>query len=260
MTNALCDTHCHLDAYSDPMAVLREATKADVAVVAVTGDPGAYRLLRTRLGRRPNVEVALGLHPLNVASRPADLARLLRLLPTATWIGEVGLDFSPAGKPTRRDQARVFNALLSEAQVRSRVMTVHSRGAATEVVASLVDAGAHAVLHWFTGPETVAERAVSGGLWFSANPAMVASAKGRRLIADIVPPQRWLLETDGPYVRVGARPARPSDVMKLTEGIARAWNLSTEEAAGIIRSNLRRLRASAAGPSGEALSSTTEPT
>lgn len=238
----LCDTHCHLDAYNDPIAVLAEAAEAEVSVVAVTGDPGAYRLLRTRLGPRPKVEAALGRHPLHVSPRwPTDLARFLRLLPTAAWIGEIGLDFSPAGKPTQREQARVFDALLSEAQVRDRILTVHSRGAAKEVVDALIATGARAVLHWFTGPVAVAEKAVAYGLWFSANSAMVASPKGQRLLADVVPPERWLLETDGPYVKVGGRPARPSDVVSITEQIARLWGMATQEATQRISENQRRL-------------------
>lgn len=44
----------------------------DVAFVAVTEDPDPYRRLKLRLGSRPDVEVALGLHPLRAASvRPA---------------------------------------------------------------------------------------------------------------------------------------------------------------------------------------------
>lgn len=55
------------------------------------------------------------------------------------------------------------------------------------------------------------EQAVAQGCYFSLNPAMMRSANGRR-IADLLPPDRVLTETDGPFVQVGGRQARPADV------------------------------------------------
>lgn len=149
LSDRLLDTHCHLPHYSDPVAIMEQAKQAQVDVVAVTNSPSEYRRFAARLGAREGVEVALGLHPLQVDSRwPQELLRLLRLLPRATWIGEVGLDLSPQGKPTERAQRAFFDALLAEAQVRGRPITVHNRGAADPVRRALASAGCHAVLHW----------------------------------------------------------------------------------------------------------------
>lgn len=60
----LLDTHCHLDSYDNPMAVLSDAAASAVRIIAVSEDPGHYQVLRTRLGGRSDVEVALGLHPM----------------------------------------------------------------------------------------------------------------------------------------------------------------------------------------------------
>jgi TatD DNase family protein len=239
----LIDTHCHLDAYGDPVLVLEEAKAAGVHVVAVTEDPGGYRLLRTRLGRRPGVEVALGIHPLRVAQvLTADLARFRRLLPQATWVGEVGLDFSRAGAATRNQQLRMFETLLAETQAASRPLSVHSRGAERQVVDRLLAARVRAVLHWYTGPLEVADAAIAGGLWFSINPAMVASAKASALLARL-PPDRVLLETDGPFVRQGSRPARPADLVLLVRRLAGLWRVTVEEARATIVENQSRLLA-----------------
>ncbi|MBO0885267.1 MAG: TatD family hydrolase [Mycobacterium sp.] len=150
---SLLDTHCHVDGYSDPISVLDAAARAGVNVVAVTEDPGAYRRLRTRLGRRPGVQVALGLHPLRAAQvGQADLARFFRLLPQADWVGEVGLDFSRAGIATRKEQLRVLDTILADASALRRPITVHCRGAERDTVAHLEQAKpAAAVLHWYTG-------------------------------------------------------------------------------------------------------------
>jgi TatD DNase family protein len=48
-------------------------------------------------------------------------------------------------------------------------------------------------------------------MYFSVNPAMIRSQSGQRLLREI-PGDRILTETDGPFVKVGSGPARPSDV------------------------------------------------
>jgi TatD DNase family protein len=223
VTTHLLDTHCHVDAYDDPMAVLDDARRNEIDVVAVTEDPGRFRLLRTRLGRRPGVHLAIGLHPLRAAdTATADLARLLRLLPQADWIGEIGLDFSRVGATTRHQQLRVFDALLAEPSVLRHPLTVHSRAAERETIRRLLQVKARAVLHWYTGPLAAAEEAISGGLWFSVNPSMVRSTRGPSLLA-MLPPARVLLETDGPFARVGSRPARPSDIPAVLSHLSGIW-------------------------------------
>jgi len=239
----LIDTHCHLDAYNDPILVLDQARAAGIHVIAVTEDPGRYRLLRTRLGRRPDVEVALGMHPLRPAGASvAEVARFRRLLPQATWVGEVGLDFSRAGAATRNQQLRTFDALLAEMRAGSWPVSVHSRRAEREAVDRLIDARVRAVLHWYTGPLAVAEDALAGGLWFSINPAMAASTRSRALLVRL-PPDRVLLETDGPFARHGGRAARPADLVPLVRRLADLWTVSLEEARATLVDNQSRVLA-----------------
>lgn len=245
---ALTDTHCHIDAYDNPVAVLDGAHAAGVHVIAVTEDPGRYRLLRTRLGRREGVDVALGFHPLRAGdASPHDLARFLRLLPQATWIGEIGLDFSRTGVATRKQQLRVFEAILADPHVRTRPVTVHSRGAERETIARLAQAQVPAILHWYTGPLSAVDDALAVGLWFSINPAMVRSKKAVPLLQRL-PPGRVLLETDGPFVRSGSRSAVPSDLLGTLDHLARLWGMPTDEAQKAISRNEQRLRDTAGDP------------
>lgn len=247
-TTVLTDTHCHIDAYDNPLAVLDDARAAGVHVIAVTEDPGKYRLLRTRLGRRDGVDVALGFHPLRAgAASPHDLARFLRLLPQATWIGEIGLDFSRAGSATRKQQLRVFEAILADPQLRTRPVTVHSRGAERETIARLAQAHVPAILHWYTGPLTAVDDALNAGLWFSINPAMVRSKKAVPLLQQL-PPERVLLETDGPFARSGSRSAVPADLLGTLDHLARLWAVTTGEARNTVTDNEHRLRCTTSEP------------
>lgn len=241
-TPVLTDTHCHIDAYDNPLAVLDEARVAGVHVIAVTEDPGKYRLLRSRLGRREGVDVALGFHPLRAGgASPHDLARFLRLLPQATWIGEIGLDFSRAGAATRKQQLRAFETILADPQLRSRPVTIHSRGAERDTIARLAQAQVPAILHWYTGPLAAADDALAAGLWFSINPAMIRSKKAVPLLQQL-PPERVLLETDGPFARCGNRPASPADLPGTLEHLARLWGRSISEVRTVVLRNQQQLR------------------
>ncbi|MGW5049762.1 TatD family hydrolase [Actinokineospora sp. NPDC004072] len=247
-TAVLTDTHCHIDAYDNPLTVLDDAYAAGVHVIAVTEDPGKYRLLRTRLGRRDGVDVALGFHPLRAgAASPHDLARFLRLLPQATWIAEIGLDFSRAGAATRKQQLRVFEAILADPEVRTRPVTVHSRGAEQETITRLAQAHVPAILHWYTGPLAAVDDALNAGLWFSINPAMIRSKKAMPLLQRL-PPERVLLETDGPFARSGSRSAVPSDLFGTLDHLAHLWGMSTSGARKAIARNEHRLRCTASEP------------
>lgn len=243
MTMDVFDSHCHLAAYPDPMEIVRESESHGIGVVAVTEHPDEYRRLRARLGPRPGVTVAIGLHPLRAATfRPIDLARFFRLAPAATWIGEIGLDFSKLGVETKKEQRRVFEAVLNEAHPGKHPLTVHSRKAERETIELLAQAHTPAVLHWYTGPLDLIDGALSAGLYFSINPAMTRSARFADLAAAI-PPDRVLLESDGPYGRTGRRPSRPSDLRGVVADLARRWSVDREAAATVLRENYSRVTA-----------------
>jgi TatD DNase family protein len=75
---------------------------------------------------------------------------------------------------------------------------------------------------------------------FSVNPAMLRSRTGAQLLA-AVPPDRVLVETDGPYVKLGSRLARPDDVPGVVRSLAERWNLTPVEAAQMIEATWDRL-------------------
>lgn len=242
-SDRLLDTHCHVSAFRDPVSVLSAADEAGVAIVAVTEDPDEYRRLRTRLGQRDHVQVALGLHPLRAASfGPNDLARFFRLVPQSGWIGEVGLDYSRAGVATAKAHLRVFDVVLTEAQPGRHPLTVHSRGAEKDVIRLLNDAALPAILHWYTGPLNLIDDALQAGLYFSINVAMTRSPKFPSLIGAL-PRDRVLLETDGPYAKDGRRPAHPSGLGAVATALAHSWGLDLAESTRVVVANQDRFLA-----------------
>lgn len=73
-----------------------------------------------------------------------------------------------------------------------------------------------AVLHWFTGSASETRRALDLGCYFSVNEMMLASASGQRVV-QVVPIERLLTETDGPFVQRDGTPIPPA---RAVEGVA----------------------------------------
>jgi TatD DNase family protein len=95
-------------------------------------------------------------------------------------------------------------------------------------------------MHWYSGPLSLIDDALSAGMWFSVNPAMARSKKGTALLQRL-PPSRILLETDGPYARAANRPCRPADLQDLVKTLAQAWAVSEETARLTVFNNHGRL-------------------
>lgn len=244
------DAHVHLDRYAELGGVLAEAAAAHVICIAMTETPRDFEVLMSRVGGHARVRVALGAHPL-CAERldEGQLRRFDELVSNVDYVGEVGLDGSGIGRASLDAQRRVFARVLGSPGLHERVLSVHSRGAEAETVAALADAGALAVLHWYSGALKHAARALEAGLYFSVNPAMLRSQRGARLLRSL-PRDRVLSETDGPFVTIGARRARPADVPALVGSLAAAWSCELEEARVQVWQNMAALHAQAAAGRG----------
>lgn len=241
------DTHCHLDLFKDPLETLDAAP--DTVVVAVTDLPSRFRLLEARFRRDRRVRVALGLHPLQAdTAGPIEEGQLIRSLTRAEYVGEIGLDFSRHGRDTKSSQLRVLDRLLAEPLLRHRVVTAHSRGAEKILIERFADAGIIAILHWYTGPAGLIDSALAAGLYFSVNPSMLRTEKGRATVAAL-PRDRVLTESDGPFAKTGTRSVEPSDMSRLVTELGRRWDITQSQAAGIVHDNLASLYAATVGTS-----------
>ena len=246
------DTHCHIDRYRDPMNVLAAASAANVVTVAVTELPSSFQRLALRLGKKAGVRVALGFHPMKAgAVTPLELALFTRSLDRVEYVGEVGLDGSQDGRATLRAQVKLFEQLLSQPRIRTKILTVHSRGAEQETIRRLAQAGVTGILHWYSGALKHIDAAVDAGLWFSVNSAMLRSERGQRVV-NALPRERIVTETDGPYTKIGGRPAEPKDIPAVVLGLARTWGEQPDQARARIFDNMARIAMSARGQPGDA--------
>jgi len=237
----MLDSHCHLDRYSDPPAIAREAEQRDTFIVAVTNLPSHFAIGLPHARAFKRVRLALGLHPLAVADHEKELPRFAELLPQTSFVGEVGLDFSREGQSSKEQQIRSFRFVAEHVCRTPKIVSLHSRGAEATVLDILQEYGIRtAIFHWYSGTLGTLRSAVAGGHYFSVNSAMIASAKGEEIIRRI-PRDRLLTETDGPHVLIGKSPACPWDVAGVEGYLASVWRTNVAIARQQVWCNFQKL-------------------
>jgi TatD DNase family protein len=236
----LFDTHCHVDLYPDYTNLIDEVERTKVYTVAVTNTPSVFRQSSSLTAGKKYLRTALGLHPQLVGQRHRELNLMFDLLGETKYVGEIGLDFVTSDEHDRALQRKIFASILDRcAMFGDKVLTIHSRRAA-EYVVNIIGASFSGIviLHWFSGSLNVLEKAVSNGYYFSVNPAMVISSKGQQIISAI-PRDRLLTESDGPFVTVEGKAARPRDVRKVVSALAELFDMSQEAVAEMLFGNFK---------------------
>ena len=239
----MIDFHTHLDLYPDPRATLRQCVVDRLYVLSVTTTPSAWPGTSALAKDAPRVRTALGLHPQLAHERAGELPLFAKLLPRVRYVGEIGLDGSPELNPHWECQQHVFSQVLELcSRAGGRIMTIHSRRAATPVLDQLSDhpAAGTPILHWFSGTTQELRRAVDLGCWFSVGPAMLSSNKGREL-ALAMPKERVLTESDGPFARIDGKVAWPTDVRGAVEVLGGLWSETPRAAQRRLLDNLTHL-------------------
>jgi TatD DNase family protein len=239
----MIDFHCHLDLYPNPQGIVQDCIAKNLYVLSVTTTPSAWIGTSALVKGAARIQTALGLHPQLAHERKSELDLFERLLPNTRYVGEIGLDGTPAYRPHWADQIAVFTRILDACgRAGGRILSIHSRRAATAVLDALEarpDSGIP-FLHWFSGSVQELTRAIAIGCWLSIGPAMLGSQKGRALVLRM-PRDRILLESDGPFVQVDGRAALPSDTPRVAEELSQLWQEPVEDVAALIKDNLHRL-------------------
>jgi TatD DNase family protein len=237
----MIDSHCHIDLYDSPIEVAETAEKASIRTVAVTYLPSHYELAQKHLSSFRFVRPALGLHPLAAKDHERELPLFLKLASKAEFIGEVGLDFSRAGKGTKALQEKSFFSVLNALRGKKCFATIHSRGAEEAVLDGLKSAQVGPVVfHWFSGSRSQLVKIIDSGHYVSINPAMIETEKWKELIK-VVPQRMVLTESDGPFSQYRGRPSTPSDMGIVLQWLAEKWGMPVQNASDAVQTNFARI-------------------
>lgn len=213
----MMDLHSHLDLYPNALDLLPEVSRRNVFTLVVTTSPRAWQATSRMFSDYENIEVALGIHPEIIEKKANERNLLLTSISNTKFVGEIGLDGSRRFRQTLPLQESIFRDVLAESEHQGgRIMSIHSRGAATRVLDLLEQypQSGKPILHWFTGSLREMNRAIDLGCWFSVGPAMLVGEKGRRILAQL-PENKILPETDGPFTARNSRPLMPWEAVDI---------------------------------------------
>lgn len=237
----LIDTHCHLDLYKSPLSEVKECEKTEILTIGMTNLPSHFEIGFNHLVSFKKVRLALGMHPLYADFHYGELDKFIKNLSKTSYIGEIGLDFSKQGFKTKDIQLRTFQFILNQLQGKKKILSIHSRQAEKEVLNNLLEYNIpNAIFHWYSGPPTLIREIVKAGYYFSINPAMIISESGKKII-NIVPIDRILTESDGPFIKVKGRDVKPKDVVEVIQYLSEIKEIDFSEMQNIIYTNFKNL-------------------
>jgi TatD DNase family protein len=212
----LIDSHCHLadDVFDGDLAEVIGRARAGgvrsaLCVLDATSDDEQIRAARIA-ELWPAVRFAVGVHPHQAgrcADNPEDAARLveraLKLQPLARAIGEIGLDYHYDFAP-RTVQDAVFRHQVRLARASDWPIVIHTREADADTLRVIEEEGGgvvRGVFHCFTGDQALAAAALALGFSLSFSGIVTFPRAGElRDIARRVPADRYLVETDSPFL------------------------------------------------------------
>ena len=193
------DTHAHIDLYKDVNHNLEYIEERKSYTIVVTNLPALYKRYISQHKNLHYVKFSLGLHPQLAIQYKNQLPLFNELAETSRYIGEVGLDFA---KGIIREQLDIFEKIVNVCEnYGNKIISVHSRKSAKQVVDIIGKSNNTIILHWFSGTVGELERAIQAGYYFSVNSDMLSTKRGIDLIKRI-PPSKLLYESDAPFTRL----------------------------------------------------------
>ncbi|MCT7943604.1 Qat anti-phage system TatD family nuclease QatD [Shewanella holmiensis] len=241
----MMDLHCHVDLYPDYEKVLNDIDSCGFYVLSVTTVPSAFKGTVILTEKLNSCRTALGLHPQLAHQRHNELPLFDLLCGETRYIGEIGLDGSKGYVEHMEIQLVVLEHILNKcSEFNDKILTIHSLNAVDNVLDLLAlypNAGTP-ILHWFLGTKKQVDKAIERGCFFSVGPAMIHSNRAKKVISWL-PKERVLLETDGPFAKVGGEIQFPSNVIEVMNYLSIHWEISIDCVHNQLRSNLKRLLA-----------------
>ncbi|SFB91243.1 TatD DNase family protein [Marinospirillum celere] len=256
----LVDSHCHLDMLDLEKTttgleagldgVLEVARKRGVGhFLAISVNPWKLDSLRELIAPYKDVSLSVGLHPLHQPDRPITLEELTELASADDLValGETGLDYH-YDQDNHQLQQDYFQMHLDAALAVNKPVIVHTREAKEDtyrLLKAYAEQGGQGVIHCFTEDLEFARQMVGLGFYISLSGIVTFnSAKQLRQVAEVLPLDRLLVETDSPYlapVPHRGKQNEPGYVRDVAEFIAELRGLDSEFLAHQTTENFFRL-------------------
>lgn len=203
------DSHCHIDfpqLSANLDEVLQQMRQNDVAAaLCVAVNLADFERVRALAEQYSNIYASVGVHPDYEQVEEPTVERLVALArhPRVIAIGETGLDYFRLQGDLEWQRMRFRNHIRA-ARESGRPLIVHTREAAADTLRILSEERAGevgGVLHCFTETWDVAEAVLDMGFHISLSGIVTfKNAKQIKEVAQRMPLDRMLIETDSPYL------------------------------------------------------------
>lgn len=205
--NNIYDSHAHYD--SEAFDEDREDLIASLPSKGICGLVNCASDMKTAekclelSAKYPFIYAACGVHPHEAAECRSDYLTDLRIMcgnPKCVAIGEIGLDYHYDFSP-RDVQLRFFEEQIILANELDMPIIVHDREAHEDTMNLLKKYKPRGVVHCFSGSAEMAKEVLKLGMYIGLGGACTfKNAKKPLEVAAIVPEDRFLIETDCPYM------------------------------------------------------------
>src|SRR3990172_1087272 len=207
------DSHAHLDApdfdldRSEALARARAAQVERILAIGSGTGPGTLDCALKLAEQYENLDASIGIHPHEARLATHDDFELLK-----SWVshrkvvawGEIGLDFH-YGHSSREIQLEVFVRQLELAADAELPVIIHTRDAERETLQALSGQfskkAIKGVMHCYSGSADLATKCLELGFLVSFSGIITfRKAHNVREVAQQIPLDRLLIETDSPYL------------------------------------------------------------
>lgn len=248
----LIDSHCHLyDTKLDKIRdeIISSLQKEDLFCISC-GDGLASSKQCVELAKHPNIFATVGTHPHEANDFViGDLETYKQLAKNkkVVAIGEIGLDYYYDFSPRERQKDILKKQIILASEL-SLPCVFHVREATKDFLDILSELSGHlrpSVVHSFNGSIDTAKILLKYGFYLSFNGiSTFSNAKNVLDVISFVPLDRFLIETDSPYlapVPHRGEVNRPNYVYLVAEKIAQVKGLPVEQIIDIANANAIRL-------------------
>lgn len=252
------DSHCHLNHskikdFGTPSDLIQRANEAGVEGMLTICCRIREEMdeLLDIANSNDNVWCSIGTHPHDASIEAEKSITEQEFIDTINsydkiiGVGEAGLDYFYDHAP-REDQKKTFIKQIHVAKETGLPLIIHTREAEEDTINILRDEGAcdgqtKVLMHCFSSNKTLARQSIEEGFYLSFS-GMVTFKKNTELqeIAQSVPIERLLIETDAPYLApepLRGKTNEPANVVHTGRFMANLHNVTEQELAKHTKDN-----------------------
>ena len=248
----LIDSHCHLDRidlspYENDFSCFMQAAAVQQIehLLCIAIDLESYPTMLELVAGFKQISVTVGVHPNVKDCKDPSVDELIALgqPDNVIGIGETGLDYFRSDGDLSWQHQRLRNH-INAAKALKKPLIIHTREAKKDTLRILKEEGAGEVggiIHCFTEDWEFAQQAMDLNFYISFSGIVTFNnATVIKEVAKKIPADRFLIETDSPYlapVPFRGRPNYPTYVRYVAEQIAELRGVSVNKIADLSTQN-----------------------